>query len=50
MTRARSTTDLSLWSIVERLQRRLERQGLPDTTADAAIARAVNDLVRRSAA
>ena len=50
MTRPRAGTDLSLWSIVERLQRRLERQGLPDTTADAAITRALNDVVRRPAA
>ena len=50
MTRARTATDLSLWSIVERLQRRLERQGMTDATADAAIARAVDLLVRRPAA
>ena len=50
MTRSRTGTDLSLWSIVERLQRRLERQGLADTTADAAIAKAVDALVRRPAA
>jgi hypothetical protein len=46
----RSRTDLSLWSIVERLQRRLERQGLSGATADAAIARAVDVLARRPAA
>jgi hypothetical protein len=50
MTRSRAATDLSLWSIVERLQRRLERQGMTDATADAAIARAVDILVRRPAA
>jgi hypothetical protein len=50
MTRARAATDLSLWSIVERLQRRLERQGMPDASADRAIAAAVDVIVRRPAA
>lgn len=50
MSRARAMTDLSLWSIVERLQRRLERQGMTDATADAAIARAVDLVVRKPAA
>ena len=50
MTRLRAGTDLSLWSIVERLQRRLERQGLTGVDADAAIARAVDALMKRPAA
>jgi hypothetical protein len=50
MTRSRTAIDLSLWSIVERLQRRLERQGMTDATADRAIAAAVDVLVRRPAA
>jgi hypothetical protein len=50
MTRARAATDLSLWSIVERLQRRLERQGMTDGAADAAIARAVDALLKKPAA
>jgi len=50
MTRARAATDLSLWSIVERLQRRLERQGLADVAADAAIARALDAVLKKPAA
>jgi hypothetical protein len=41
---------MTVWSIIERLQRRLERQGLPPNTADAAIARAVDALLKRAAA
>lgn len=37
--------ELSLWSIIERLQRRLERQGLSPAEAD----RAVELVVRRLA-
>jgi len=37
--------DLSLWSIIERLQRRLERQGLSADAADRAVAIAVRHLV-----
>jgi hypothetical protein len=37
-------TDLSLWSIIERLQRRLERQGLSASAADRAVALAVRQL------
>jgi hypothetical protein len=40
----RVTNDLSLWSIIERLQRRLERQGLPPSTADRVVALAVRQL------
>jgi hypothetical protein len=36
--------DLSLWSIIERLQRRLERQGLSPAAADKAVALAVRQL------
>lgn len=36
--------DLSLWSIIERLQRRLERQGLSPAEADRAVALAVYQL------
>ena len=36
--------DLSLWSIIERLQRRLERQGLSPANADRAITLAVRTL------
>jgi len=36
--------DLSLWSIIERLQRRLERQGMSPSTADKAVAQAIRVL------
>jgi len=37
--------DLSLWSIIERWQRRLERQGMSPATADRALSLAVRQLV-----
>jgi hypothetical protein len=37
-------TDLSLWSIIERLQRRLERQGLSPAAADRALSIAIRQL------
>jgi hypothetical protein len=40
-------TDLSLWSIIERLQRRLERQGLSPASADRALALALRQLIQR---
>ncbi|HVK76892.1 MAG TPA: hypothetical protein VM734_26380 [Kofleriaceae bacterium] len=46
----RSTRPVSLWTIVESLQRRLERQGLAGDVIDAAIvstlARAMNGVAR----
>ena len=39
--------DLSLWSIIERLQRRLERQGMSPAQADRAVALAVRQLATR---
>jgi hypothetical protein len=36
--------DLSLWSIIERLQRRLERQGMPPAAADRALSMALRQL------
>ena len=36
--------DMSLWSIIERLQRRLERQGMTPAAADKAVALAVRQL------
>jgi len=38
--------ELSLWSIIERLQRRLERQGLSPADADRALAAALMSLAR----
>ncbi len=40
----KSANDLSLWSIIERLQRRLERQGLTPNAADRAVSLAVRQL------
>lgn len=40
--------DLSLWSIIERLQRRLERQGMSPATADRALAMALRQLAMQS--
>lgn len=40
----KASTDLSLWSIIERLQRRLERQGMRPQEADRAVAIAVRTL------
>ena len=36
--------DMSLWSIIERLQRRLERQGMTPASADRAVATAIRQL------
>jgi hypothetical protein len=38
--------DLSLWSIIERLQRRLERQGLSPAAADRALSIAIRQLAQ----
>ncbi|HWU88018.1 MAG TPA: hypothetical protein VN253_12115 [Kofleriaceae bacterium] len=40
----KAKTDLSLWSIIERLQRRLERQGLSPAAADRALSIAIRQL------
>jgi hypothetical protein len=40
----KAQTDLSLWSIIERLQRRLERQGMTAAAADRAVAIAIRSL------
>jgi hypothetical protein len=37
-------SNLSLWSIIERLQRRLERQGMTPQSADRAVAIAIRHL------
>ena len=39
--------DVSLWSIIERLQRKLERQGLSPASTDRAIAAALRQLATR---
>jgi hypothetical protein len=40
----KSQNDLSLWSIIERLQRRLERQGMTPAAADRALSIAIKQL------
>lgn len=36
--------DLTIWSIIERLQRRLERQGMSPSAADRAVSLAIRQL------
>jgi hypothetical protein len=38
------SSDLSLWSIIERLQRRLERQGMSPAAADRVLSIAIRQL------
>jgi hypothetical protein len=40
----KAQNDLSLWSIIERLQRRLERQGMSAAAADRTISIAIRHL------
>ena len=40
----KAKNELSLWSIIERLQRRLERQGMSAAAADRAVALALKQL------
>ena len=40
----KAPNDLSVWSIIERLQRRLERQGLSAAAADKAVAQVISRL------
>lgn len=40
----KSKNELSVWSIIERLQRRLERQGMTPAAADRAVAIALRAL------
>ncbi len=42
----KAQNDLSLWSIIERMQRRLERNGLRPSDADRAVAQAIRSLAR----
>jgi hypothetical protein len=42
----KAQNDLSLWSIIERMQRRLERNGLRPSDADRAVALAIRSLAR----
>jgi hypothetical protein len=40
----KAENDLSVWSIIERLQRRLERKGMRPAEADRAVAIALRQL------
>ena len=40
----KAQNELSLWSIIERLQRRLERQGMTPASADRALSVALRQL------
>jgi len=40
----KAKNELSVWSIIERLQRRLERQGMKPAEADRAVAAALRSL------
>jgi hypothetical protein len=40
----KAANDLTLWSIIERLQRRLERQGMTPASADRALSLALRQL------
>jgi len=42
----KAENNMTVWSIIERLQRRLERQGLSPREADMAVAAALRTLVR----
>jgi hypothetical protein len=45
----KASNDLSLWSIIERLQRRLERQGLSPNAADRVVSFAVRQIAAQPA-
>ncbi|HEX5058538.1 MAG TPA: hypothetical protein VFV99_04215 [Kofleriaceae bacterium] len=40
----KAQNEMSVWSIIERLQRRLERQGMSAAEADRAVAAALKSL------
>jgi hypothetical protein len=40
----KESNEMTLWSIIERLQRRLERQGLTPAAADRAVSMALRQL------
>jgi hypothetical protein len=45
MTPARLAQRIDLWTLIEALQRRLERQGLATEVVDAAVTRALADVL-----
>jgi hypothetical protein len=46
----KAQNDLSLWSIIERMQRRLERQGMTPAVADRMVSMAIRQLANGAAA
>lgn len=40
----KAQNDLSLWSIIERLQRRLERQGMTPASADRVVSLTLREI------
>lgn len=42
----KSHSEMTVWSIIERLQRRLERQGWSASATDRAVALALRELAR----
>ena len=44
----KTSHDMSLWSIIERLQRRLERQGMSPAEADRAVAIALRVIAAKA--
>lgn len=40
----KAQNEMTLWSIIERMQRRLERQGMPPKTADRMVSIALRQL------
>jgi hypothetical protein len=40
----KASNELTLWSIIERLQRRLERQGMSPSATDHAVSTALRQL------
>lgn len=43
----KAANDMSLWSIIERMQRRLERQGMRPVEADRALTIALRQLAHQ---
>jgi hypothetical protein len=44
----KAQNDLTVWSIIERLQRRLERQGMSPASADRALSSALRQIATAS--
>ena len=44
----KARNDMTLWSIIERIQRRLEREGMSPANVDKAVSLAIRQLARAS--